>query len=111
MDFAEASGDVEAADIVIMNRVVCCYPDMPSLTAAAAGHAREALVMSYPKDRWWMRAALRIGNLVLRVTRRQFQVFLHRLELILATAEGYGLQTAINERGVLWQVAALRRGG
>jgi magnesium-protoporphyrin O-methyltransferase len=28
--------DVEAADCVVLNRVVCCYPDMPRLTAAAA---------------------------------------------------------------------------
>src|ERR1700737_3859471 len=30
MDFAEAAGEVEAADIVVMNRVICCYPDMPN---------------------------------------------------------------------------------
>ena len=35
---AEAGNDVEAADIVIMNRVLCCYPDMPKLTAAASAH-------------------------------------------------------------------------
>ena len=34
MDFAEATGEVEAADIVIMNRVICRYPDMPKLAGA-----------------------------------------------------------------------------
>lgn len=109
MDFAEAAGSVESADIVIMNRVVCCYPDMPKLTGAAAEHAREALVMSFPKERWWTRVGLRLGNLALRVARRQFQVFLHPPEQILATAERHGLRTAVNETGVFWQVAALRR--
>jgi magnesium-protoporphyrin O-methyltransferase len=40
MDFAEAATDVEAADIVVMNRVICCYPDMPKLAGAAAAHTR-----------------------------------------------------------------------
>src|SRR5262245_9531086 len=35
-DFAAAADDVPAADVVLMHRVVCCYPDMPSLVGAAA---------------------------------------------------------------------------
>ena len=51
MDFAEAALEVAAADIVILNRVVCCYPDMPKLVGAAADHTREVLVLSFPKER------------------------------------------------------------
>ncbi len=109
MDFAEAAAEVKAADIVIMNRVVCCYPDMPKLTGAASDHARELLVITFPKDRWWTRIGLKLGNLGLRLTRRQFQVFLHPPERILATAEERGLKTAVNQTGLFWQVAALRR--
>ena len=58
MDFAEAAAEVESADIVIMNRVVCCYPDMPKLTVAAGDHAKEILVMSFPKARLWTRLLL-----------------------------------------------------
>ncbi|MCA1554773.1 MAG: class I SAM-dependent methyltransferase, partial [Chloroflexi bacterium] len=29
LDFAHEADQVDAADIVLMNRVVCCYPDMP----------------------------------------------------------------------------------
>ena len=109
MDFANAADAVEAADIVIMNRVICCYPDMPKLTGAAAAKAREILVMSFPKERWWMRAVLALGNLALRVARRQFQVFLHSPDKILAVAEQHGLATTLNRSGLIWQVVALRR--
>ena len=36
VDFVEAGTEVDAADIVILNRVVCCYPDMPRLVGNAA---------------------------------------------------------------------------
>jgi len=109
MDFAAAGGEVEGADIVIMNRVICCYPDMPRLAGAASDHARELLVMSFPKRTWWMRIGMLLGNAILGVTRREFHIFLHPPARILATSEQHGLRTVLNESGVLWSVAALRR--
>src|SRR2546430_9259498 len=41
IDFTEAASEIEAADIVVLNRVICCYPHMPKLARAAADHARE----------------------------------------------------------------------
>ena len=35
-DFVERAGEVDPADLVTLDRVVCCYPDMPALLVAAA---------------------------------------------------------------------------
>ena len=109
MDFAQAASRVESADVVIMNRVICCYPDMPRLAGAAADHARELLVMSYPRRSWWMRLGLGIANMMLLVMRREFHIFLHPPGRIIATSEQHGLQPVLSERGFIWSVAALRR--
>jgi 16S rRNA G966 N2-methylase RsmD len=109
MDFAEAAAEVGNADIVILNRVICCYPDMPKLAGAAAGHTRELLVLSFPRETWWTRAGLGAGNFALRAARRQFQVFIHPPTKILAAAERFGLTTTLNQTGLVWTVAALRR--
>jgi magnesium-protoporphyrin O-methyltransferase len=109
MDFAEAGAEVEAADLVVLNRVICCYPDMPQLAGAAAERTQGLLVMSFPNDRWWTRLGLTIVNLGFRVMRVQFRVFLHPPDLILAAAEQHGLNTRSNHRGLLWQVTALER--
>jgi len=109
MDFAEAGAEVEPADIVIMNRVLCCYPDMPRLTTTASAHCRQVMVLSFPKDRRWTRTGLAVGNLLLRMTHRHFQVFVHRPERILAVAKQGGLTTTGNWPGRFWQVAELRR--
>ncbi|HKF18471.1 MAG TPA: methyltransferase domain-containing protein [Candidatus Dormibacteraeota bacterium] len=109
MDFAETAAAVDGADIVILNRVICCYPDMPKLAGAAAAHTREVLVLSYPKETWWTRLGLALGNLGLRVARREFQIFLHPPKKIIATAEQHGLRAVLNRTGLFWTVAALRR--
>jgi 2-polyprenyl-3-methyl-5-hydroxy-6-metoxy-1,4-benzoquinol methylase len=109
MDFAVAGAEIEAADIVVLDRVICCYPDAVTLAGAAAEHARGVLVLSFPNGRWWSRLIVRMGNVALKLMRREFRVFAHRPSLIMATAESAGLRTMLNRPGVFWQVAALVR--
>ena len=109
MDFVDAGTEVSTADVVVMNRVICCYPDMPKLAGAAAERAGSMLVMSFPNSRWWTRIGLRLANFGFRVIRMQFRVFLHPPEIILAVVERHGFRTKLNEQGLLWQVAAFER--
>jgi hypothetical protein len=109
MDFTEAGNSVDAADVVVMNRVICCYPDMPKLARAAAERAKDLLVISFPNDSWWTRLGRTLANFGFRVIRMQFRVFLHSPNLILAAIEHQGFSTRLNQRGLLWQLAAFER--
>jgi magnesium-protoporphyrin O-methyltransferase len=109
MDFAQSGPEVETADVVVMNRVICCYPDMPKLAGAAANRTKGLLVMSFPNRRWWTRLGLTVANFGFRVIRLQFRVFLHPPELIQAAVQQHGFRTRFNERGLLWQVNAFER--
>jgi tRNA1(Val) A37 N6-methylase TrmN6 len=109
MDFAQAADQVGAADVVIMNRVLCCYHDMPKLAGAAADHAEKMLVMTYPRHALWTRLGLGVSNIFLALTRRGFHIFVHRPADIIATSEQHGLHPLVNETGWLWTLAALAR--
>ena len=109
MDFTQSNGEVEMADVVIMNRVICCYPDMPRLAGAAADHTGRILIMSFPRASWWMRSGLGLANVMLWLTRREFHIFVHPPSKIFETSERHGLAPVLDRRGVLWTVAALRR--
>jgi magnesium-protoporphyrin O-methyltransferase len=111
MDFVDAGAEIEAADIVVMNRVICCYPDLPRLAGEAADHARGLLVMSFPKERWWTRFIVWMSNAGMSVTRREFRIFLHPMAQILATAKQHGLSLAGDRPGLFWQVIELERVG
>jgi len=111
MDFANAGAEIEAADIVVMNRVICCYPDLPRLAGAAADHARRLLVMSFPKERSWTRALVWMSNFGMAITRREFRIFLHPMAQILAVGDRHGLRLSANQPGLFWQITALRRAG
>jgi 2-polyprenyl-3-methyl-5-hydroxy-6-metoxy-1,4-benzoquinol methylase len=72
-DLAEDPGAVAPADLVVLHRVVCCYPVYERLLAAAADHARRALVFSYPPRNLLSRAFYGVFNLVMRLTGSSFR--------------------------------------
>ncbi len=107
-DFA-AGAFVAPADVVLMHRVVCCYPDPDALIGAAAEHAQGYLVLSFPRESRLTRAGAAVVNLWTR--RSGFRFHVHSAAAILAAAERNGLRPAFEHRGRIWHVAALERGG
>jgi magnesium-protoporphyrin O-methyltransferase len=106
-DLAQDPGAVEPADLVVLHRVVCCYPDPEALVGAAAAKARRRLVLSFPRDTRLVRLGFRLGNLWWR--RQGFEAFVHPPEQILGAARVRGLEPAFEHRGRLWQLAGLER--
>jgi magnesium-protoporphyrin O-methyltransferase len=74
-DVLEHPDAVDRADVVVLNRVVCCSPEGIRLTAVAARLAKRTLVLSFPRDRLWVRAGLKVTNGVMRLMGRSFRVF------------------------------------
>ena len=48
-DFAVIAGTLPDADVVTLDRVVCCYPDPEALLGAAAAKTRQVLAFTYPR--------------------------------------------------------------
>lgn len=110
LDIAEDPAAVEAADIVVLHRVVCCYPDYARLLGAAADHARRHLVFSHPPRNPLSRAVVGTENALLRLTGRHFRTFAHPPAAMFAVLAEHGLRLEATHRGWVWQVAALSRG-
>lgn len=110
-DFVHEAGSVPAADVVVMNRVVCCYPDADALVGAAADHARRYLVLTIPVDRWWIRLGIAMGNALLALRRNTFRGYVHATRMVFAAAERRGMRLAERRRGFIWQLIAFERIG
>jgi hypothetical protein len=108
-DIAAEPGAVSPADFVVLNRVVCCYPDYERLLGAAAGHARRALVFSYPPRNRLSRSILGVENLVFRLQRQEFRTFAHPPLAMLGVLERHGFRRTYEHRAVVWQIAGLER--
>jgi 16S rRNA G966 N2-methylase RsmD len=108
-DIAIDPAEVEPVDIVVLHRVVCCYPDYERLLAAAGNHAGRLLVFSHPPRNPISRAIVAAQNLGFRALRREFRTFAHPPPAMLAVLERHGLRPTFAHRGLPWQVAGLER--
>jgi hypothetical protein len=108
-DVLDQPDTVSPADVVVMNRVVCCSPDGVRLAGVAAGLAGRALIMSFPRDRLFVRIGGRVLNAVLGALGRSFRVFLHPRDALQAAAQAQGLRPAGSGRSFAWEFVAFRR--
>ena len=106
-DFVADAGEIPAHDVVVMHRVVCCYPDVDALVGAAADRAGRRLVLTYPQERATVRAGFRVGNALLKLRGSTFRAYVHPVRRIEAAAEAHGLVPETRVRhGFLWESAA-----
>jgi magnesium-protoporphyrin O-methyltransferase len=109
VDLLEDPDDVEPADVVVLNRVVCCSPDGIELTGIAGRLARRTLVLSYPRDVAWVRLAVGLLNLGQRLSRRSFRAFVHSPAKLRAAVEEQGLRATDLGKTGFWEYSTLER--
>ena len=109
VDIAASPDEVEPADVVVLHRVVCCYPDYERLMSAAASHAKRLLVFSYPTRSLFTRMIVRFENLLHRLRRSDFRAFVHPPVAMITTAQAAGLLLAYRHHGLAWNIAGLER--
>ena len=108
-DFTEVANDIPEADIVTLDRVVCCYPDFHRLLKAAADHSRQALALTYPRDTWYLRIAFQIMNLFQKLRKDPFRVFLHPVSEMSSLLSREGFERVAMRRLFVWEMACYRR--
>lgn len=109
LDIARSGAEVEPADVVVLHRVVCCYPDYQALLSAAGSHARRLLVYSHPADNPATRAMIWSENAIRRVRRNAFRAYVHPPEAMVAAAEAQSLNATYRYHSWDWDVVGLKR--
>jgi magnesium-protoporphyrin O-methyltransferase len=104
-DFTDVVSDLPQVDVVTLDRVLCCYPDFHSLLVGACELSRSAIVMTYPREMWYVRIVLGVINFFQRLRNDPFRVFVHPIHDIdvLLTAQGFK-QMAMKKLFV-WEMA------
>ncbi|HET6561915.1 MAG TPA: methyltransferase domain-containing protein [Marmoricola sp.] len=108
-DVATSPDDVGPADLVVLHRVVCCYPDYERLLGAAADHCRSRLAFSHPPRNLVSRGVLAAQNTAFRVMGREFRAFVHPPAAMVEVVVSRGMRLVTAQPGMVWQVKGLAR--
>ena len=109
VDIATSPEEIESADVVVLHRVVCCYPDYERLLSAAASHAKRLLAFSHPPRNLFSRMIVSGENLLHRLRGGDFRAFVHPPEAMIATAEAQGMSVSYQHRGLSWNIVGFER--
>lgn len=101
-DFVDVASMIPPATIVTMDRVICCYLAFETLLKEALGHAEHYFAYSYPKDVWYVRAAIAGENGIRRLKGNPFRAFVHPVDHMTRTIERAGFRLAARRGTLQW---------
>ncbi|NUM45794.1 MAG: methyltransferase domain-containing protein [Anaerolineales bacterium] len=109
-NFVDLAPTLPSAEIVTLDRVICCYNDMPALVQASVDRARRVYAVVFPKDVWWIKAGIGLANGLQKVFRHPFRIFAHPTEEVEALVRARGFERVFTNRGLFWQVIVYAKG-
>ncbi len=109
-DFASVAETLTPADIVTLDRVVCCWSEPLALIDGSARMARRLYGLVYPRDTWWVRYGWRTwGNLRQLIKRSGLRLMTPRSADVEAILAQQGLHLRHHTTVGVWQVALFVR--
>jgi hypothetical protein len=108
-DFVEMADGLPSADIVTLDRSLCCYPDMPALVGKSVSRAKSLYALVYPRDTWWMKLGLGVVNWVQNLRGSSFRVFVHPAQSVETILQQNGLRRRFYRLEGVWQIAIYAR--
>ncbi|MDH5444514.1 MAG: class I SAM-dependent methyltransferase [Gammaproteobacteria bacterium] len=77
-DFMDILPSIKPAEVTVLDKVVCCYPDADGLVHASLDRTQRVYALSYPRYRWFIRAAMGFGAIMLKLLGSSFRPYAHR---------------------------------
>ncbi len=108
-DFVDMAKQISATDIVTLDKVICCYPDMASMVRLSAERAGKLYAVIYPLESWWVKLGFRIQNLLFRIKKNPFRIYVHPTQAIENLICESGLKRKFSRKLFMWQLAVYER--
>jgi len=108
-DYVDLHENIEAHDIVTLDKVICCYPDMPELVDASSKKAKRFYALVYPIDSWIMNTLRFMIKMVMIFKRNPFRMYVHSPSEVEARLVRNGFKRIHNSRSFPWRVEVYQR--
>jgi len=101
-DFMEITEAVMDADVTILDKVVCCYPDADGLVHKSLDRTNRVYALTYPRNRWYVRMVMGMTAWVMKIMRSDFRSYVHDPELIERWINDTGFNKVYQNNNLVW---------
>lgn len=109
-DFTAISDTIEAADVTILDKVVCCYPDADGLVHRSLACTKRVYGLTYPRDRWLTRIGSRVTAVLMWIIRSDYRSYVHDPKQLQAWIEQAGFRKDYENHTAVWLTQVYSRG-
>ncbi len=109
-DFVALDPELAPADVTVLDKVVCCYPDAEGLLRSTLAKTRRACALVYPRDRWFVRIGIALMGAMLWALRSEFRPYLHDPAKVQAMLRADGLERTYARDTASWLTEVWVRG-
>ena len=110
-DFVDQAESLPFSDLVILHRVICCYPDWGSMVTAASSRAKAVVGVTIPADKWSTRLVVGLANLSLKIRGMKFRAFVHPPQSIIEMMRSAGFSVVYDKSRPVWRTLVFQRRG
>lgn len=101
-DFMEIHPTLPDADVTVLDKVVCCYPDADGLVHASLAKTGRVYALTYPLNRWYIRAMMGLVALAMKIVRSDFRPYVHDPERIEKWITETGFDKHYQNNNMVW---------
>jgi ubiquinone/menaquinone biosynthesis C-methylase UbiE len=108
-NFVDLAPELNPADIVTLDKVICCYDDMPLLVRRSARLAKKYYGIVIPRDEWWLRIGFGVMDFFQGLFGNSYRAFVHPKDKIEGILHRAGLRRIYERRNWIWQTILYAR--
>ena len=108
-DAVERAAELSPAAVVLLDKVLCCYPEIDTLLAMSLERAQRLYAVVVPRPHWLVAAAWRLGIALFKLLRSSFHPYYHDWQRTAATIEASGFRRIFAASTLAWEAWIFRR--
>ena len=108
-DFLDLKSEIEIHDVVVLDKVICCYPHMKELLSQSSLKTGSMIALVYPKSNWIGKTIIQSGNILFWFKRNPFRVFLHSNEQVRTQLKNDGFDRLYYKVSYPWNIEVYTR--
>lgn len=101
-DFMEILPIIEPADVTVLDKVVCCYPDADGLVHQSLSKTRRVYALTYPRDRRLVRLGVALAALLMKLIGSSFRPYAHSPAMIEEWITARGFHKRYEKNTFVW---------
>ena len=101
-DFVAMAADLPSADVTVLDKVVCCYPDAETMIGRSLEKTKKIYALTYPRGHLLNRVVFELEAFCMKVIRCDFRPYVHDPERIEEWINAAGFRKRRQHQSLIW---------